>query len=165
MGYPNHNIHYGYIYFSHDFAENDTYLEALEWFKISSGMMFGPNPIYNDIVRLFYNQLYRINIECDFISPEAENLSHYKMIIAPALYSAPEALLHSLKEFVNDGGHLVTSFKTAVANEYLKVYHDQLPHILWECLGITYNQFTSAENVSITKSNYDVTKFFKYRTA
>lgn len=52
---------------------------------------------------------------------------------------------------VRNGGHLAASFKTAAANEYLKVYHNRLPHILCECFGITYSQFTSAENVKLTK--------------
>ena len=177
---------------SHDFAENDTYLEAktigadmkrlspklvnlkkqnqvavlvsnealtaLEWFKPATGMMFGPNPNYNDIVRLFYNQLYRMNAECDFLSIEDQELSRYRMIVVPALYSAPEELLLRLKDYVAQGGHLITSFKTAVTNEYLKVYHDTQPHILQECLGISYNQFTSAEGVSISTGSYPVTK-------
>ncbi len=177
---------------SHDFAENDTYLEAkiigaemqklssklvnlkknnqaailvsnealtaLEWFKIGSGMINGPSLNYNDIVRLFYNQLYRLNIECDFISPETQDLNKYKMIVVPALYSAPEDLLHKLNKYVYNGGNLITTFRTAIANEFVKVYHDKQPHIIHECLGLNYNQFTSADNVYITKGNYDVTK-------
>ncbi|MFQ7553008.1 MAG: beta-galactosidase trimerization domain-containing protein [Blautia marasmi] len=39
-------------------------------------------------MRWMYDTLYHMNIECDFIWPESENLDQYKAIIVPALYAA-----------------------------------------------------------------------------
>lgn len=128
-------------------------LTALNWFPVdieNAASRFS----YNDIVRLFYDELYKLNIECDFITPDFEQLSVYQMIVVPALYAASENCIQRLKEYVKAGGHLMTSFKTAFANENLKVYHDQQPHLLTECLGFTYNQFTVPHHVTLTGCPY-----------
>ncbi|MCX7658739.1 MAG: beta-galactosidase, partial [Oscillospiraceae bacterium] len=161
---------------SHDFAENETYLEAkeigrefdafgeklinlkksnkiaimasnealtaLEWFKIETGMPWGGSIKYNDVLYWIYTGLYKMNAECDFVTPETENLEQYKLLIVPALYAVPESTLNRINAFVENGGHLIATFRTAVANENIKVYHQSLPHIINKCLGITYNQYT-----------------------
>ncbi|MCI8462367.1 MAG: beta-galactosidase [Lachnospiraceae bacterium] len=162
---------------SHDFGENRTYREAvavgadfrrlgkhlihlkkenkaailvsnealtgLNWFPLGDGRD------YNDVVRWIYDALYQMNVECDFIFPEAENLSDYKVIFMPALYCASEALLRGLKDFVREGGVLVGTFKSCFANENVKVYSDAQPHILQECFGAAYDQFFTAEEMPL----------------
>lgn len=54
----------------------------------------------------------------------AENMLRYKAIFIPALYAAPDELLERLKQYVADGGTLVATFKTAFANENIKVSHE-----------------------------------------
>ena len=161
---------------SHDFAENDTYREAcivghefarlsphlcnlkkknevailvsnealtgLEWFHITDH-----GPTYNDVMRMLYDTLYRMNVECDFIWPESENLSDYKAILVPCLYAAPDALLLKLKEYVQKGGGLLGTIKTGFADEFVKVHHDLQPHLLTDCFGISYSQFSNPKNV------------------
>lgn len=163
---------------SHDFAENKTYREAmtvgrdferlgsrlihlkkkneiavmvsnesltgLKLFPVSGGIT------YNDVVRWLYDALYEMNFECDFVFPESENLSEYKVIVLPAFYCAPEETLLRLKEFVKKGGTLIGTFKSCFTNENVKVYHDTQPHILRECFGVSYDQFTAAEHTGLT---------------
>ena len=93
-----------------------------------------------------------MNIECDFVWPESDNLEQYKAIFIPALYAAPDELLERLKQYVADGGTLVATFKTAFANENIKVSHEMQPHILSNCFGINYQQFTFPKNVGLTGS-------------
>ena len=93
-----------------------------------------------------------MNIECDFVWPESDNLEQYKAIFVPALYAAPDELLERLKQYVADGGTLVATFKTAFANENIKVSHEIQPHILSNCFGINYQQFTFPKNVGLTGS-------------
>lgn len=162
---------------SHDFAENKTYREAvivgndfkklgksllhlkkknqiavmvsnesltgLKLFPISGGIT------YNDVVRWLYDALYEMNFECDFISPKERELSAYKAVILPAFYCAPEETLLRLKEYVKEGGTLVGTFKSCFTNENVKVYHDTQPHILRECFGASYDQFTAAEETGL----------------
>jgi beta-galactosidase len=119
-------------------------LTSLKWFPIDKDLS------YNNVVRWMYDALYKMNIECDFIFPESGNLNKYSIIIVPALYSVKEEVLTELDHFVEQGGILIASFKTGVSNEYVTVYHDDQPHILSECLGISYNQFTEPKNITLT---------------
>ncbi|MGB4661776.1 MAG: beta-galactosidase [Mobilitalea sp.] len=173
---------------SHDFCENDTYLEAkiignewkqigsklinlkkknqtailvsnesltaLNWFRVDTGMIMGSGFAYNDILRWVYNSLFHLNVECDFITSDMEVLENYKLIVIPALYSVSEKCLNRINAYVKNGGNIITTFKTAVSDENVKVYHDTQPHILHECLGITYNQFTKPEKVTLSSKIY-----------
>lgn len=125
-------------------------LTALKWFGIQATAAGNTGIGYNDVVRWIYDALYQMNIECDFIWPESENLNRYKVIFVPALYAAPDALLEKLNRYVEEGGHLVATFKTAFANENLKVSHQIQPHILNQSFGVTYHQFTFPRNVGLT---------------
>ncbi|MDD7739181.1 MAG: beta-galactosidase [Fusicatenibacter sp.] len=127
-------------------------LTALKWFGIQATAAGNTGIGYNDVIRWIYDALYQMNIECDFIWPESENLNRYKVIFVPALYAAPDALLEKLNRYVEDGGHLVATFKTAFANENLKVSHQIQPHILNQSLGAAYHQFTFPKNVGLTGS-------------
>ncbi len=164
---------------SHDFSENETYLEAKvignEWKKIGSriknlqkknkialmldnssqtGLRLFPFPTagdqsYNTVARWLGDSLYRMNLEYDMISSDKRDFSKYECLIVPALYSASEELLTALSEYVKAGGHLITTFRSGFSDEQLKIYSDTQPHILHECLGLHYNQFTYPDNVKI----------------
>ena len=127
-------------------------LTALNWFRIQEQApgADAKSIYYNDVMRWMYDTLYHMNIECDFIWPESENLEQYKAIVVPALYAAPDELLIRLKQYVENGGTLIASFKTAFANENVKVSHEVQPHILSNCFGVHYDQFTFPKNVGLT---------------
>lgn len=117
-------------------------LTALKWFGIEAVSGDNGKIMYNDVVRWVYDTLYKMNVECDFLFPESENMADYKMIVVPALYAAPDELLKRLDRYVREGGTLVTTFKTGFANENVKVSHEVQPHILRACMGYRYDQFT-----------------------
>ena len=127
-------------------------LTALNWFRIQEQApgADAKSIYYNDVMRWMYDTLYHMNIECDFIWPESENLDQYKAIIVPALYAALDELLIRLNQYVENGGTLIASFKTAFANENVKVSHEVQPHILSNCFGVHYDQFTFPKNVGLT---------------
>ena len=127
-------------------------LTALNWFRIQEQApgADAQSIYYNDVMRWMYDTLYRMNVECDFIWPESENLDQYKAIVVPALYAAPDELLIRLNQYVENGGTLIASFKTAFTNENVKVSHQVQPHILKNCLGVHYDQFTFPKNVGLT---------------
>lgn len=171
---------------SHDFSENETYREAVitgnEWKKIGSHLKnlkkenkiaimldnasltgFTQFPLenagangYNTVMRWFSDALYRLNIEYDMISSKERDFSSYECLIVPALYSAPESLLLALDSYVKNGGHLITTFRSGFSDEYLKIYPDMQPHILHECLGLHYDQFTHPHHVDIVPVQSDV---------
>ena len=123
---------------------NDS-LTALDWFSLETGFPRQQGQIsYNDVVRRVYDALFELNIECDFISDKADQsqLGRYAMVLVPALYSSNEDTLKALADYVRQGGHLVATLRSFVADENLKVWHDKAPHLLTDVFGIDYNQFT-----------------------
>lgn len=127
-------------------------LTALKWFGIEATAAGDHGIGYNDVVRWLYDTLFKMNIECDFVWPESDNLDQYKAIFVPALYAAPDELLEKLKQYTTNGGTLVATFKTAFANENVKVSHEMQPHILSNCFGISYQQFTFPKNTGLSGS-------------
>ena len=127
-------------------------LTALKWFGIEATAAGDHGIGYNDVVRWLYDTLFKMNVECDFVWPESDNLDQYKAIFVPALYAAPDELLEKLKQYTANGGILVATFKTAFANENVKVSHEMQPHILSNCFGISYQQFTFPKNTGLSGS-------------
>ena len=129
---------------------SNTALTAMKYFPMAHGR---GGLDYNGIVRWMWNALYKLNIGADFIFadslPEDADLSGYKLICVPALYSAPESLLNQLLRYEEEGGTLVSSFKTAFTDENVKVYHDEAPHILSKAFGVSYSQFTIPQRVAV----------------
>lgn len=111
-------------------------LTSFKWFPIDRDLS------YNDVFRWMYDSLYEMNIECDIVDVNALNPDKYDMIVTPALYCITEEMLRRLDEFVKNGGVLVSSFKSFVADEYVRVYADMQPHMLQHCFGFTCNQYT-----------------------
>ena len=129
---------------------NNESLTALKWFGIEADAAGNNGIRYNDVVRWIYDALYKMNIECDIIYSESTDIEKYKAIILPAMYVADEKLLKRLKDYTAQGGTLIATFKTAFANENVKVYPGRQPHILNEVFGIYYQQFTFPKNVTLT---------------
>ena len=164
---------------SHDFSENATYREALKFgqelqqfdshlrnLKKSNevallldqhslaGLKQFPtgslgDSSYNTVVRWLGDALYRLNIEYDMVYTQNMDLSGYKLVFVPCLYSASETVLEKLKAYVAEGGHLAVTFRSGFSDEYIKIYSDTQPHVLTECLGIHYDQFTIPEQVKL----------------
>ena len=118
-------------------------MTAFEWFPIDKDLT------YNDVVRWMYDSLYEMNIECDVVDINALDISKYKVIITPALYCITEEKLKILNDFVKDGGVLISSFKSFITDEYVKVFSDTQPHHLQECFGINCNQYTYPGTIRI----------------
>lgn len=118
-------------------------LTAFQWFPVDRDLS------YNDIVRWMYDSLYEMNIECDVVDVNAFEAEAYDMVITPALYSVKEETTEKLERFVEQGGVLVSSFKSFAADEYLSVWHDTQPHRLYKCFGMSYNQFTEPGRMTL----------------
>jgi beta-galactosidase len=122
--------------------------EALTAFNAFS-FGWGASENYNDILRPYYDALYKMNVGTDFIDPSVKDFNKYKLIIVPALYAAPDNLLKKLNQFVKDGGHIVYTFKSGFSDENVKVRTAVQPGIINEACGISYSQFTIPQNVSL----------------
>lgn len=140
-------------------VSNDA-LSGLEWFRIDTTAAGTGTNGYNDVLRWVYDALYKMNVEVDFIEPSCTYMDNYQMIIVPALYAAAETDLQRMKAYVEKGGYLIATFKTAYTDENVKVYHDSFPHILSECLGVAYSQFTFPKNVGFSAEKGEQAELF-----
>ena len=126
-------------------------LTGLQWFGIH------PDLKYNDIARWLYDAFYELNIECDILSVNDVDLfSQYKILVTPALYSVSDTLVGHLRNYVENGGHLISTFKTAFSDQVLKIYADDQPHGLTDVFGMTYDQFTDAVKVGLKDCNFPI---------
>ena len=171
---------------SHDFEPNATYNEAKtigrDFAKLSDRLVnlkiknevailfsnealtafnafsfgWGAKTNYNDILRPYYDALYKLNVGTDFINPSVKDFSKYKLIVVPALYAASDELLDRLNEYVKNGGHIVYTFKSGFSDENVMVRATIQPGIINEACGISYSQFTTPNKVSLKDDPYKV---------
>ncbi len=111
---------------------------------------------YNDVLRPFYDALYRMNAEVDFVDPSTNDLSDYELIVVPALYAATDSEIERLNAFAKAGGHLLYTFKSGFSDENVKVRSTTQPGLIAEAAGVRYNQFTIPEGVSLEEDPYHI---------
>ena len=68
-------------------------------------------------IQLFYNALHDRNVPVDFARP-TEDLSQYKLVIAPSLHLLAAGEADRLKLYVQNGGTLVSTFNTGLVDQY-----------------------------------------------
>lgn len=122
-----------------------------------SYMPVGDKVDYMSMFSQMYDALYRLNAEPDFIHVDDPNLSRYKVILVPPLYSASDAILQRLADYVKNGGQVVMAFKSGFTNEYSTVRDEMAPGPLRAAAGFHYQEFTNlAEPVPLTPDPYHV---------
>lgn len=90
---------------------------------------------YVNEVHKYYDALYQQNIEADMIGVE-ENLSKYKIVIAPVLYMIKPGFAEKVEEFVKAGGTFITTYFSGIVNENDLVTVGGYPGELRKVLGI-----------------------------
>jgi beta-galactosidase len=91
-------------------------------------------------IQLIYNALHDRNIQVDFARP-SEDLSRYKIVIAPSLHLLSAAEADRLKLFVQEGGTLVSTFNTGLVNQYGLAPDTGYPGDLTELFGLEVLEF------------------------
>ncbi|ETT33641.1 beta-galactosidase [Paenibacillus sp. FSL P4-0338] len=100
---------------------------------LSSGPSVALN--YVDEVHKYYDALYQQNIEADMIGVE-EDLSRYKIVIAPVLYMVKPGFAEKVEAFVQAGGTFITTYFSGIVNENDLVTVGGYPGELRKVLGI-----------------------------
>jgi beta-galactosidase len=98
---------------------------------------------YETEMRQMYRALYRLNVGVDFVFPETEDLSGYKVVVVPPLYVASDAVLKRLVDYARGGGHLVLTLKSGFCDEYSTVRPTMAPGPLREAVGFHYQEFSN----------------------
>jgi beta-galactosidase len=122
---------------------NSDMTTVMDWFPTDKELN------YNDVVYWVYTALYELNLECDVIFTGEKDWSKYDLLIFPETYCANEELIGRVRSFVEQGGTIFSTFRSFVADESVKIYHDSLPHGLTDVFGMSYNQYTRPVNVKV----------------
>ncbi|HSH94699.1 MAG TPA: beta-galactosidase, partial [Roseimicrobium sp.] len=103
-----------------------------------------PNKFFSqrEHIQLFHTALHDKNIQVDFAGP-SDDLSRYKMVIAPSLHLISGAAADRLKLYVQNGGTLVGTFNTGLVDEHLITPADGYPNELTDLFGMTVQEFDS----------------------
>jgi beta-galactosidase len=101
-----------------------------------------PNKFFNlrEHIQLFYNALHDRNLAVDFARP-AEDLSRYKLVIAPSLHLLSGGEADRLKLYVQNGGTLVATFNTGLVDEHNIAPDTGYPHDLTDLFGLEVLEF------------------------
>jgi beta-galactosidase len=101
-----------------------------------------PNNFFNlrEHIQLIYNALHDRNIQVDFARP-TEDLSKYKIVIAPSLHLLAAGEADRLKLYVQNGGTLVGTFNTGLVNEYSIAPDTGYPNDLTDLFGMEVLEF------------------------
>ena len=102
---------------------------------------------YAKILAQLHQATYDANVGTDIIFPDVSSaeLARYRLILVPALYISNDALLKRLADYVEQGGHIVMTFKSGFANENSAVRDVLAPGPLSKAAGFTYQEFSNLE--------------------
>jgi beta-galactosidase len=91
---------------------------------------------YLNVVADYYDGLRRYGVNVDFVRP-TDDLSGYKLVVAPLLYIVDDTVARNLSHFVERGGTLIASFRSAIKDRNNNITEKVLPGQLAKLLGIT----------------------------
>ena len=111
-------------------------LTGLKWSYSFAG------PGYGDILRWVYDSFFRMNVSVDIVDDRVRDFSQYDLVVTPGLYCAEDSLLRALREYVQNGGHLLSTFRSFFCDENVKIRTSRQPGGLSDVFGMTYDNFT-----------------------
>ncbi|MEU3276069.1 beta-galactosidase [Streptomyces antibioticus] len=88
----------------------------------------------------WYSALLALGIRADLVTTRAD-LSRHRVLIAPVLHMVPAGLAKDLTCYVEQGGHLVTTYFSGIVDEHDHVWLGGYPGALRELLGIRVEEF------------------------
>lgn len=101
----------------------------------------------------FYRPIAEMNIPIDIISPD-QSLKSYRVVVAPSLAIMDEQRFQYMKEFVEGGGYLILTPRSAMKNRDNALLHERQPGPFRGMAGIEVKEFFALdENVPI-KGNW-----------
>lgn len=143
------------------FVVSNQALTTVDWFPYKDTIFDKTNEHqYNDVLRAYYDPLYKLNIETDIIQvgdPRITN-DNYDLLIVPMLYSATNTQLEQLNTFAQNGGTVIYSLRSGFTDENVKVRTEVQPAIISKSVGAEYEQFVEPDqNYSTNKKSRNMT--------
>ncbi len=113
---------------------------------------------YNDVIRAYYDALYRLNVECDILSLDDDRIYNYDLMVMPLCYSVCDDTLNKIQNYVKNGGTLLTSFKSFFTDENQKVRCSVQPSGISSLAGISYQLFVEPKNVKVVSDELNLSE-------
>jgi beta-galactosidase len=98
---------------------------------------------YMTVLWQMYGALYDLNVEPDFVPAGQSIPSKYRILLVPPLYSASDAVLEQISDYVKSAGHVVMAFKSGFTDEHSTVRDVMAPGPLRAVCGFHYQEFTN----------------------
>ncbi len=118
-------------------------------------------------MQLFYNAFHDRHITVDFARP-TEDLSRYKLVVAPSLHLMAGGEADLLRLYVQNGGTLVATFNTGLVDEHLIAPDSGFPHDLTDVFGMEVREFDplppGEENHLVFKGTFPTSHLHPART-
>ncbi len=101
-----------------------------------------PDLHYSNYFYQIYRGLHDLNVSVDVIAP-TDDLSAYKLVVAPLLHIVTPQIAANLESFVKNGGTLLTGLRSGVKDEDNAVVNTRLPGLLSSIVGIQVEEYDS----------------------
>ncbi len=121
-------------------AEVAMLLDWDAWWALESGPRPSQELRLLDQLLACYAALYEQGVTVDFRPPGAD-LSAYRLVVVPSLFSVSDAAAAALAAYVERGGHLVLSFFSGIADEDGAIRTGGHPGAFRELLGVVVDDF------------------------
>ncbi len=96
------------------------------------------------ILKSYYAALRHLSQSVDVINPY-DKLDSYKLVVAPSLNMIPEDLANHLRDYVQNGGHLVLGPRSGMKDQYDALLPQRQPGYLVDVLGGRVEQYYALE--------------------
>lgn len=116
---------------------------------------------YDDYLQWVCDSFYRLNIEVDLVPDSKRDFSGYSLLVTPCLYSASEELIAALRDYVAQGGCLLSTFRSFFADEEGRVRRARRPYGMTDVFGMSYSEFTVPEEVCLPEYVSEVSEFME----
>lgn len=95
---------------------------------------------YHQVIGRYYQGLRRCGINVDMIRP-GQDVSSYKLVLAPDLYIVRDSLARQIEAFIKNGGVFLADGRFAVKDETGLCHERTLPGLLSEALGLQIPEY------------------------
>jgi beta-galactosidase len=99
---------------------------------------------YVGLLISLYRGLYDRNVAVDILSRDWD-LSNYKLVVAPSHFVLTEERARILRNYVEAGGHLVMTYRSAVKDVTGLIFNEPLPGLLQEVFGAVVAEYHSPQ--------------------
>jgi beta-galactosidase len=95
---------------------------------------------YSDTVHDVHAALWRLGITADVVHPD-DDLSTYRLVVVPTLYTVADATAGHLADYVSAGGHAVVTYFSGIVDKDNHIRLGGYPGAFRDLLGVRIEEF------------------------